>query len=123
MKKFSYNPFLSSQQTFRFVTDEGTAVVVTLRWNGRSNFWFLDVTQTLADGTTSSFYGVKVVASFPLLRAVQSLFAFPGDFIVFPASSGVVGQPIAFPDLGSQWFLCYLNATEIAAWKVQNGVQ
>ena len=122
MKQFAFDPNLSAQQTFRFVTDDATPVFATLRWNTRSEFWYLDVAKVLPDGTQSAFTGVKVVPSFPLLASVKHLYTFPGDLILLPTTSNA-GDSIGYNDLGSLWFLCWISDTEAAAWRTAHGVR
>jgi hypothetical protein len=122
MLRLQVDPSLSAQQVISFTTTEGTPVRVTLTWNERSQFWYIDLTQTLSDGTTSSFYGVKLTPSFPVLSGVKNLYTFPGDFLLLPVQSTVVTDPVGYADLGTLWFLCWISDAEATAWKASYGI-
>jgi hypothetical protein len=123
MLRLRINPELASQQTTRFVTTDGTPVVLTLRWNERSQFWFIDVQQTLPDGSTTSFFGAKLTPSYPALMGVKSLFSFPGDFILLPTQSTTVNAPVGYSDLGVTWFPCWITEAESIAWRSARGLR
>lgn len=123
MLRLRIDPTLSAQQTTRFVTTSGTPVWVTFRWNARSNFWYIDVKQTLRDGSTTSFYGVKLTPNFPVLQGVKNLFSFPGDFVLLPTQSTTVNGLVGYADLGTNWFLCWISDAEAEVWRSVNGVR
>lgn len=123
MIRLRIDPSLSSQQTSRFVTTDGTPVLFTLRWNDRSAHWFLDVTQTLPDGSATSFTGVKLTPNYPVLQDVKNLFSFPGDFILLPTQPSLLATPIGYLDLGTSWFMCWISDAEAASWRSANGLR
>lgn len=123
MLRLRIDPTLSAQQTTRFVTTDGTPVLVTFRWNERSGFWYIDLVQTLKDGSTSSFSGAKLVPNYPILRGVKNLFTFPGDFLLLPTQSTTLSDPIKYEDLGTSWFLCWISDAEAAIWRSANGLR
>ena len=123
MLRLRMDATLSSQQTTRFVTTDGTPVVLTLRWNERSGFWYLDILQTLKDGSTSQFTGVKLTPRFPALYGVKNLYSFPGDFILLPTQSTAADGPVKYEDLGVTWFVCWFSEAEAVAWRARNGLR
>ena len=123
MLRLRIDPTLSAEQTTRFVTTDGTPVVLTFRWNERSSFWYIDVLQTLKDGSTSKFTGAKLTPKYPALMGVKNLFSFPGDFILLPTQSTAADAPVGYFDLGVTWFPCWISEAESVAWKASHGVR
>jgi hypothetical protein len=123
MLRLRFDPNLSARQVARFVTTDGTPVVLTTYWNERSQFWYIDVLQTLKDGATTSFAGAKLTPSYPALVGVKNLFSFPGDFILLPTQSTAKDAPVGYTDLGVTWFLCWISEAESTTWKASHGVR
>jgi hypothetical protein len=123
MLRLQIDPKLSAHQITRFVTTDGTPVVLTFKWNERSQFWYIDVSQTLKNGTTTSFYGAKLTPAFPALMGVKNLFSFPGDLILLPTQATTARTPVGYNDLGVTWFPCWISEAEAIAWKASHGVR
>lgn len=117
MKKIPIDPSLSADQEVRFQTDDRSTVTLRFTYNVRSKFWFLDVT---VGGTTVT--GVKLVPGWPLLRQYKGLTALTGDFLFLPVSADARNYPTKYEDIGKIWFLCWLDESEISAWRSVRGL-
>lgn len=116
MIKIPFDPSLSAHQQFQVLISEQLVATITLKWNTRSEAWYLSVATQ-----SGSIEGLKVVQKFPLLREHRALSPIAGDLIVLPTTHPAP-DPITYDSLGNEWGLFWVSDDEVRKWEVANGL-
>ena len=110
--------FASNSADFRQTVNLGGAqYTIRLCWNGRSQFWFM----TIVDSLGGRIDGVKVVEKWPLCNSHRAQIKMDGDIVAIPATTNPLIR-LGYDNLGTEWLLTYMTAEELATWKASNGL-
>lgn len=111
--------FTATSSDFEFDIELGGEVMnLRFTWNIRNEFWHCATTRQ--DGTT---YGTfKVVPNWPLWRQSAALTGLVGSLIVLKDDASAPTE-IDYDSFGTSWGLYYMDAAELQAWEVENGLR
>jgi hypothetical protein len=99
------------------ITLEERSYKIRMTFNVRNQDWFI----TLEDFTTGQrIDGVRVVTNWPLFRTHRGQIQLRGDILCVPLSTAP--SAIGYDGLGVTHNLVYMTATEVAQWRVDNGL-
>lgn len=117
MIQIPFNPQSASDQSFK-IRLGSELVTLSLTFNTRAGFWYLDVQNEAQESLTS----LKVVPNWPLMREYAGFKPIQGDFFVFPLNNSA---PISvdYDSLGVSWGLYWATEEEYAEWAVNYGLR
>lgn len=116
MMRIPFDPSISADQQFQVLLPERAVLTLTLRWNSRSGFWYMDVS-----AGSSSLQGIKVTPRWPLLLGHKALSPIEGNLIVLPLDKSAP-DPIQYDALGSAWGLFWISPEDEARWEASHGL-
>lgn len=116
MMKIPFDPTISADQQFQVLIPERAVIMLTLRWNTRSSFWYVDI-----ESGGATINGLKIVPRWPLLEEHRALSPLEGDLMVLPLS-GNAPDPIPYEGLGTSWGLFWLAPEDVEKWRVAHGL-
>ena len=97
----------------------GRTLELALRWNSRTECWFMDIKDLISSDMVSA---IKVVPNWLLLRMYKSeLPELRGDFIAKAVNTEVA--EITYDNLNKDFVLFFLTEAEAFSWEVDNGVR
>lgn len=103
-------PLIPTTPNYRVGTAlNGTNVVLDIRWNGRDEAWYMDI--STEDGTVIR-YGIKVVLGAVLGGRVTSA-SFPRGYM-FAADLTGKGQDAGLDDMGDRVQVMFFSPEEVA---------
>lgn len=116
MIEIPIQPSISADQTMR-IELAGVMVNIRFYYNTRSRHWMLDVANDMGKG----MQGIKLVTNYPLFTQYAAQNPFVGDLLLLAKDETAPKEP-SYDDLGSRWGLFYLNANELAQWRLFYGL-
>ena len=116
MMKIPFDPTISSDQQFQVLIPERAVIMLTLRWNTRNGFWYVDI-----ESGGKVLNGLKVVPSWPILLEHQALSPIDGDLMALPLS-GSAPDHIPYEGLGTSWGLFWLAPEDVKEWEAAHGL-
>ena len=116
MMKIPFDPTISADQQFQVLIPERAVIMLTLRWNTRSGFWYADI-----ESGGKVLNGLKLVPRWPILREHQALSPIEGDLTALPLS-GNASFPIPYEGLGDSWGLFWLAQEDVKKWEAAHGL-
>lgn len=116
MMKIPFDPTISADQQFQVLIPERAVIMLTLRWNTRSGFWYADI-----ESGGKVLNGLKLVPRWPILREHQALSPIEGDLMALPLS-GNAPDPIPYEGLGDSWGLFWLAPEDVKKWETAHGL-
>ena len=116
MMKIPFDPTISADQQFQVLIPERAVIMLTLRWNSRSGFWYADI-----ESGGKVLNGLKIVPRWPILREHQALSPIEGDLMALPLS-GNAPDPILYEGLGDSWGLFWLAPEDVKKWEAAHGL-
>ena len=116
MMKIPFDPTISADQQFQVLIPERAVIMLTLRWNTRSGFWYADI-----ESGGKVLNGLKLVPRWPILREHQALSPIEGDLMALPLSWNAP-DPIPYEGLGDSWGLFWLAPEDVKKWEVAHGL-
>ena len=116
MMRIPFDPSISADQQFQVLLPERAVLTLTLRWNSRSGFWYMDVS-----AGSRSLQGIKVTPRWPLLLEHKALSPIEGNLIVLPLDKSA-RDLLQYDDLGSTWGLFWLSPEDVTRWEVGHGL-
>ena len=116
MMKIPFDPTISADQQFQVLIPERAVIMLTLRWNIRSGFWYSDI-----ESGGKVLNGLKLVPRWPILREHQALSPIEGDLMALPLS-GNAPDTIPYEGLGDSWGLFWLAPEDVKKWEAAHGL-
>ena len=116
MMKIPFDPTISADQQFQVLIPERAVIMLTLRWNTRSGFWYADI-----ESGGVAVNGLKIVPRWPILKEHQALSPIDGDLMALPLSRNAP-DPIPYEGLGDSWGLFWLSPEDVEKWRAVNGL-
>ena len=116
MMKIPFDPTISADQQFQVLIPERAVIMLTLRWNTRSGFWYADI-----ESGGKVLNGLKLVPRWPILREHQALSPIEGDLMALPLSWNAT-DPIPYEGLGDSWGLFWLAPEDVKKWEAAHGL-
>lgn len=112
-------PFDSLVPDCSFSVDLGSKQVdIRLTWNDTAQSWYMEV----GYNNQVMIAGMALVPNWLLMNGSKASGPVEGDFICTRLSS-LAPDKIGYADLGVTWGLCWMNETELTAWKVFYGLE
>ena len=116
MMKIPFDPTISADQQFQVLIPERAVIMLTLRWNTRSGFWYADI-----ESGGKVLNGLKIVPRWPILRGHQALSPIEGDLMALPLSWNAAA-PRPYGGLGDSWGLFWSAPEDVKKWEAAHGL-